>query len=186
MKACDPAGPNAAHFCEHIYDRIGCQYNAPAAYVDGVFESCEGESQDYPGIYTDASGAVQTYTQPPESLGAISTIAYTARMPKSSNCVPATSSAIYTGLPSVAGAAATSAAASTGSSAAAAATTGAAGTSKAAAGTTTRASAASASGTASSTASANAASSVRGFDLAGVAVAGVVTFAGALMGVALL
>lgn len=99
FKICDPAGANAAHYCEHVFDRIGCQYNAPAAYVNGVFESCEGESQDFPGVYTDAAGAVQTYTQPPESLGAIQTMPYTARIPKSSNCVAATSAAIYTGLP---------------------------------------------------------------------------------------
>lgn len=180
MKACDPAGPNAAHFCEHIYDRIGCQYNAPAAYVDGVFESCEGESQDYPGIYTDAAGAVQTYTQPPESLGAISTIPYTARMPKSSNCVAATSSAIYTGLPTgtVAAAVSTGTAASSASGSAAAS-----GTSKAASGaSTSKASTASS----TSTPSANAAASSRVFDMAGVALAGAMTFAGALMGVALL
>ncbi|CAE6507490.1 unnamed protein product [Rhizoctonia solani] len=181
MKTCDPAGPNAAHFCEHVFDRIGCQYNAPAAYVKGVFESCEGESQDYPGVYTDAAGAVQTYTQPPESLGVISTIPYTARVPKSSNCVAATSSAIYTGLPTgtVAAAAPTSSAASSGASSAAAT-----GTNKPASGATTARSSSSASSTAAPTA--NAAASTRAFDLAGVAVAGAMTFAGALMGVALL
>lgn len=183
MKVCDPAGANAAHFCEHIFDRIGCQFNAPAAYVDGVFESCEGESQDFPGVYTDAAGAVQTYTQPPESLGAITTMPYTARMPKSSNCVAATSSAIYTGLPSgtLAAAAPTGSAASSASGASSAA---ASGTAKAASGTTAKSS--SASSTASAAASANAAASTRVFDLAGVAVAGAMTFAGALMGVALL
>jgi len=182
MKACDPAGPNAAHYCEHVFDRIGCQFNAPAAYVKGVFESCEGESQDYPGVYTDAAGAVQTYTQPPESLGAIQTMPYTARVPKSSNCVSATSSAIYTGLPTgtVAAAAPTgSASSSSGASSAAAS-----GTNKPAAGSTTARAASSASS--SATPSANAAASTRVFDLAGVAVAGAMTFAGALMGVALL
>ncbi|KAG8918960.1 hypothetical protein FRC01_001558, partial [Tulasnella sp. 417] len=54
LKACDPAGPNAARYCEHIFDRIGCWYNAPAAYLDGEFSSCLGESQDFPGIYTGA------------------------------------------------------------------------------------------------------------------------------------
>lgn len=56
IKACDPAGADAAHYCEHVYDRIGCQYNAPAAYVDSVFESCEGENQDFPGVYTGSDG----------------------------------------------------------------------------------------------------------------------------------
>jgi len=157
IKACDPAGANAAHYCEHVFDRIGCQFNAPAAYVDGVFESCEGESQDFPGVYTDAAGVVQTYTQPAESLGAIQTMPYTARIPKSSNCVAATSAAIYTGLPSGTAAAATSAAtsAAASSSASGSAVSGVT-TSRAAAGTTSRASgSASASGTA--TASANSA-----------------------------
>lgn len=179
MKACDPAGPNAAHYCEHIFDRIGCQYNAPAAYARGVFESCEGESQDFPGIYTDANGAVQTYTQPPESLGAITTVPYTPRIPKSSNCVTATSSVIYTGLPT-----GTAAPSSTATSATGASSGAATGTNKPAAGSTTR----SGSSTSSSTAapSANSAASTRVFDFAGVAVAGAMTFAGALMGVALL
>ncbi|KAG9084382.1 hypothetical protein FS749_005271 [Ceratobasidium sp. UAMH 11750] len=178
FKACDPAGPNAKHFCEHIYDRIGCQYNAPAAYVNGVFESCEGESQDFPGVYTDSAGAVQTYQQPPESLGEIKTMPYTARIPKSSNCVAATSSAIFTGLPSGVAQASTSAATS------AAATSGSASASvtKSVAGSASR-STTSASSTASA---ANGASSMRAFDFVGAAVAGVITLSGALVGVALL
>jgi hypothetical protein len=103
LKACDPAGPNAAHFCEHIYDRIGCAYNAPNNAQNGTFESCQGENQDYPGIYTDASGQIQTYTQPPESLGAISTMPYQPKVPASSNCVTYTSSAIYAALPTASG-----------------------------------------------------------------------------------
>lgn len=99
LKACDPAGPNAAHFCEHIFDRIGCQYNAPAAYRDGVFESCLGENQDFPGIYTDAAGAVQTYTQPPESLGPITTIPYSARVPASSSCSTYESASLFANAP---------------------------------------------------------------------------------------
>jgi len=103
LKACDPAGPNAAHFCEHIYDRIGCAYNSPNAAKNGTFESCQGDNQDYPGIYTDASGQVQTYTQPAESLGAISSMPYTAKIPASSNCVSFTSSVIYASLPTATG-----------------------------------------------------------------------------------
>lgn len=183
MKVCDPAGPNAAHFCEHVFDRIGCKYNAPAAYVDGTFESCEGENQDYPGVYTDAAGAVQTYTQPPEALGAITTMPYEPRIPKSSNCVAATSSAIYTGLPTgtVAAAASSTGSASSSGASSAAAT----GTNRAASGSsTTRAGSSASSSTA--TPSANAAASTRVFDIAGVAIAGAMTFAGALMGVAIL
>ncbi|KAF5374435.1 hypothetical protein D9615_009040 [Tricholomella constricta] len=85
FKACDPAGPNAAHFCEHIFDRIGCAYNAPNNAQNGVFESCLGENQDFPGVYV-TNGVTQTYQQPPESLGPITSIPYTARVPASSSC----------------------------------------------------------------------------------------------------
>ncbi|CAE6542815.1 unnamed protein product [Rhizoctonia solani] len=115
LKACDPTDPDDDKYCEHIFDRIGCQYNAPAAYVNGTFESCQGENQDFPGVYTNAAGQVVTYTQPPESLGAISTIPYTARVPASSNCVSFQSAALYTGLPGAASAAPSSAAASSAS-----------------------------------------------------------------------
>ncbi|KAJ3566071.1 hypothetical protein NP233_g7234 [Leucocoprinus birnbaumii] len=98
FKACDPSRPNAAQYCQHIYDRIGCAYNAPNNAQNGTFETCEGENQDFPGVYTE-NGAVMTYTQPPESLGAITTMPYTARIPASSNCVTHTSSVLYTGLP---------------------------------------------------------------------------------------
>ncbi|KAF5334546.1 hypothetical protein D9611_013823 [Ephemerocybe angulata] len=127
FKACDPAGPNAAHFCEHIYDRIGCDYNIPNAAQDKVFESCLGDNQDYPGVYT-SNGQVMTYTQPAESLGAISTMPYTPKVPASSSCSTFESAKVYTGLPTAAAAATT-----TGSASGSAATgsAGATGTSKA-------------------------------------------------------
>jgi hypothetical protein len=112
LKACDPSMPNAANYCQHIYDRIGCQYNAPAAYVNNVFLSCDGDDQDFPGIYTDSAGVVQTYTQPDESLGPISTMPYTARIPASSNCQTFNSATLFAGAPTA------SAALSTGSTAA--------------------------------------------------------------------
>jgi hypothetical protein len=95
FKVCDPAGANAANFCQHIYDRIGCLYNAPNTAQNGTFTSCDGNDQDYPGIYTDSAGVVQTYTQPPESLGAISTMPYQPKVPSSSNCVTFSSEALY-------------------------------------------------------------------------------------------
>ncbi|KAF9553483.1 hypothetical protein CPC08DRAFT_227123 [Agrocybe pediades] len=99
FKVCDPAGPSAARYCEHIFDRIGCAFNAPNNAQKDVFESCEGESQDFPGVYTGADGAVTTYKQPAESLGPITTVPYVARVPVSSNCVKHESASIYTGLP---------------------------------------------------------------------------------------
>jgi hypothetical protein len=98
IKVCDPAGKNAAQYCQHIYDRIGCAYNAPSAAKSGVFESCQGENQDFPGVYV-VGGVTSTYTQPPESLGAITTIPYTARIPASSNCATFDSASIYAALP---------------------------------------------------------------------------------------
>ncbi|KAF8499928.1 hypothetical protein JB92DRAFT_2980797 [Gautieria morchelliformis] len=102
IKVCDPAGAHAADYCQHIYDRIGCQYNAPAAYQDGVFEKCQGDNQDFPGVYTGSDGKVTTYSQPPESLGAIQTIPYTARIPASSNCQTFSSANLYAAAASVA------------------------------------------------------------------------------------
>ncbi|KAG8808188.1 hypothetical protein FRC17_004061 [Serendipita sp. 399] len=96
LKACDPSRPNAARYCEHIFDRIGCWYNAPAAYREDTFDSCLGESQDFPGIYTGSNGVVSTYTQPPESLGPITTMPYQPTTPASSQCTTYTSSLIYT------------------------------------------------------------------------------------------
>ncbi|KAG5651404.1 hypothetical protein H0H81_008762 [Sphagnurus paluster] len=116
IKVCDPANPNAANFCQHIYDRIGCAYNSPNNAQNGTFEACLGDNQDYPGIYTDASGAVQTYTQPPESLGPITTMPYQPKVPASSSCTTYTSSVLYSDLLSVTapGDTTTSAPASTG------------------------------------------------------------------------
>jgi len=95
LKACNPAGANAANFCQHIYDRIGCAYNAPNNAQNTTFTSCDGDNQDFPGIYTDAAGAVQTYHQPAEALGPISTMPYQPKVPASSNCVTYTSSLLY-------------------------------------------------------------------------------------------
>jgi hypothetical protein len=102
LKVCDPSKPHAPDYCQHIYDRIGCTYNAPNNAVKGEFTSCDGDNQDFPGIYTDASGAVQTYTQPPESLGAIRSMPYQPKVPASSNCVTYTSAALYAAAATVA------------------------------------------------------------------------------------
>ncbi|KAG5642762.1 hypothetical protein DXG03_002141 [Asterophora parasitica] len=101
LKVCDPAGPNAAHFCEHRLDRIGCAYNAPNNAQNGTFESCLGDNQDYPGVYTDPAGAVHTYTQPPEEEGAISTMPYQPKVPASSQCTTLTSEVLYKALATV-------------------------------------------------------------------------------------
>ena len=82
-------------------------------------------------MYTGANGAVTTYTQPPESLGPITSVPYTARVPASSNCTPFESANVYTGLPEPTGVTTTTGGASrlstsrtgTGSAGAAASTT---------------------------------------------------------------
>ncbi|KAI0649575.1 hypothetical protein C8Q79DRAFT_903264 [Trametes meyenii] len=137
IKACDPSGPNAAELCQHIYDRIGVSYNCPNAAQNGTFEVCQGENMDPPGIYT-SNGQVMTYTQPPESLGPISTMPYDPKVPASSNCVTFQSSALFTDL-----AAPTGGATASGSGSSAAATGSAAsGSGKSAAGSATRSGAA--------------------------------------------
>lgn len=125
MKVCDPLDPNAANYCQHIYDRIGVSYVCPNQAQSGVFEICDSENQDYPGIYT-SNGVVMTYTQPAESLGPISTMPYQPRVPASSNCTPFQSTDLFTSLPtptnvvssaaSVTGSGSSGAAAATGSS----------------------------------------------------------------------
>ncbi|GAA6002256.1 uncharacterized protein JCM10292_000831 [Rhodotorula paludigena] len=111
LKACDPSWENGWQMCEHIYDRIGCNYNAPSnwATINGTFESCMGDDQLPPGQYVE-NGVTSTYTQPPESLGIISTIPYQPFTPSSSSCTPYTSSAIYTAASQQASGSATSAA----------------------------------------------------------------------------
>lgn len=118
FKACDPAGAHAADYCQHVFDRIGCAYNAPNAAQKGVFESCLGDNQDFPGVYT-VNGQVVTYSQPPESLGPITSIPYQPRVPASSSCTSYTSASLYTALATVKASAtgtASGSASSTGSS----------------------------------------------------------------------
>ncbi|PAV16321.1 macrofage activating glyco [Pyrrhoderma noxium] len=60
FKICDPSGPNAAHYCEHVYDRIGCAYNAPHNAPNNTFQACKGDNQDFPGVYTDPADGQDT------------------------------------------------------------------------------------------------------------------------------
>lgn len=94
------------HKCCHLFPthlRPHRMYNAPNNAQSGVLESCEGDNQDFPGVYyttNDAfAGGIQTVTynlkQPAESLGPITSIPYTPRVPASSNCVTYTSAMIY-------------------------------------------------------------------------------------------
>ncbi|KAI0073154.1 hypothetical protein K474DRAFT_1666946 [Panus rudis PR-1116 ss-1] len=114
IKVCDPADPNAPNLCQHIFDRIGVQYNCPTVTQNNTFVSCEGDNQLPPGVYVE-NGQTMTYTQPPESLGAISTIPYTPFTPSSSNCRTFASSELFASLPTPSGASAAPTASVTGS-----------------------------------------------------------------------
>ncbi|KAJ7582716.1 hypothetical protein C8J56DRAFT_792081 [Mycena floridula] len=50
FRACKP-GPNAAEWCQHIYDVMGCAWNMPASYSAGVFEQCDADSGEPMGVY---------------------------------------------------------------------------------------------------------------------------------------
>ncbi|KAF8314342.1 uncharacterized protein EI90DRAFT_2917133 [Cantharellus anzutake] len=95
FKICDPNVANSDIYCNNIFDRIGCNYVCPASYTPGEFTVCDSEDQDPPGVYTGSDGKTSTFSQPPESLGPISTIPFTPRIPATSNCVTYTSSLLY-------------------------------------------------------------------------------------------
>ena len=170
---------------QHIYDRIGCQYNAPASYgtINGSFTSCDGDDQLPPGIYEENNQRL-TYTQPPESLGVISTIPYTPFTPSSSNCETLTSANLYT---------AAAALATTSSAAESSATSSASSASETSSGASSASGSSSRSGSASGTAPSatgsaggNAAaqggnSGAEGLKVAGVLAAGVAGLIGALV-----
>ncbi|KZV67290.1 hypothetical protein PENSPDRAFT_654220 [Peniophora sp. CONT] len=122
IKICNPAGSNNPGYCQHTLDRIGLLYNCPSKYTTpasfpaGEFEICDSDLMTVPGIYVDASGATQSYAQPPESLGEITSIPYTPTVVASSNCQTFASSALFTELAAATGA--TSSASASGSAAA--------------------------------------------------------------------
>jgi hypothetical protein len=95
IKICDPKGTNPAGYCQHTLDRIGLPYNMPNQAQNNTFEVCDTDPMDIPGVYT-VNGQTSSYAQPAESLGAITSIPYTPRIPASSNCQTYQSSAIYT------------------------------------------------------------------------------------------
>ncbi|EGG09539.1 uncharacterized protein MELLADRAFT_124013 [Melampsora larici-populina 98AG31] len=103
FKACDPAGPDAAKLCEHIYDRIGCEYNMPANYaaIKGTFQSCKGVNQLPVGVYIE-NGVQKTWSQPPESAGQIklSDIPYKPWIPTVTDCQSYDPATLFNELPS--------------------------------------------------------------------------------------
>ncbi|KZV66197.1 hypothetical protein PENSPDRAFT_541447, partial [Peniophora sp. CONT] len=100
VRICNPSGSNPEGFCQHTLDRIGSAYNCPSKYTvgsgmqAGEFEVCDSEDMDVPGVYTQ-DGQTLSYSQPPESLGEITSIPYTPRVPASSNCATTSSAALF-------------------------------------------------------------------------------------------
>ncbi|KAF9009824.1 hypothetical protein BDZ89DRAFT_1095114 [Hymenopellis radicata] len=100
FRICKPTSTQDASYCQHIYDRIGCSYNDPADAKDGEFTHCQGDVGLPPGIYVEG-GVTMTYTQPAESLGAITSMPYTATIPLYSQCTTFASTALFADLASV-------------------------------------------------------------------------------------
>lgn len=44
-------GPDAPALCQHIYDTLGCMWNIPGNYSAGVFERCDGDTNEPMGVY---------------------------------------------------------------------------------------------------------------------------------------
>ncbi|EKM58739.1 uncharacterized protein PHACADRAFT_253235 [Phanerochaete carnosa HHB-10118-sp] len=121
MKWCDPKDPDAANYCYNQLDRVGIDYVCPQNAQNGTFEVCESDPMQFPGVYV-TNGVTTSYTQPPESLGPITTMPYSASIPASSNCVTYQSSDLFAALPTISGAATSGASSGSGSGAPAAAT----------------------------------------------------------------
>ena len=102
FKWCKDDGSNPDGKCQHTLDRIGTSFNCPSKYTigeapaAGLFEVCDSDSFPVPGVYTDSTGATQSYSQPPESLGAISTVPYTPTSAATSNCKTYQSTDLFT------------------------------------------------------------------------------------------
>ncbi|GAA5943611.1 hypothetical protein JCM1841_004285, partial [Sporobolomyces salmonicolor] len=93
LKLCDPT-VTSPNYCENKFDLLGCAYNMPAAYQDGVFLDCDSDLQDVVGTYTGSDGQTSTWSQP-SSLPATSTLPWTPVVPKSSNCKTYQSSELF-------------------------------------------------------------------------------------------
>ena len=134
IKICNPDSPNQSGYCQHTLDRIGLGYNCPSKYTvgggyqEGEFEVCDTQNMGIVGVYTDASGATQSYSQPAESLGPITTIPYQPTTVASSNCQQTASSVLFSQLLAATGT--TSGSSPTGSAAASGSQSGSASGSK--------------------------------------------------------
>lgn len=63
IRACLP-GKDAARYCEHIYDTMGCYWNLPGSYAKGSFDTCKANDVAMPmGEYKLANGQNSTWYQ---------------------------------------------------------------------------------------------------------------------------
>ncbi|KAF7308085.1 hypothetical protein MKEN_01170900 [Mycena kentingensis (nom. inval.)] len=101
-KICDQTGSNPQGLCNNIYDRLGCDYNAPASVQPGTFEVCKGDDMTPVGTYTGADSKTSVYHQPPEDVPIdFSALPYSPTPAPSSSCTPFASTALYTDLAAV-------------------------------------------------------------------------------------
>ncbi|KAK7023330.1 hypothetical protein R3P38DRAFT_3396844 [Favolaschia claudopus] len=95
-KICDQTKSNPQGLCNNIYDRIGCEYNAPNSAKEGTFEACKGDDMLPVGVYVGADSKTSTYHQPPSETDPIDNIPYTPTPAATSECTPFQSAAIFT------------------------------------------------------------------------------------------
>ncbi|KAG8994253.1 hypothetical protein FRB94_007282 [Tulasnella sp. JGI-2019a] len=171
FKACNPNVAGSKAYCDNLFDLLGCEYNAPAAYAPGVFESCLSDNQDPPGTYTGSDGVVSTFTQPPDGTP-ITSMPYQPKVPATSSCTTLTSASLFTAAAS-ASVSGSTAATATGAAASSAATA------KTSTGTGTTAKSTSTSTSTSSTSAAGSQFEVA--KLGGVAIIAIGALVGAIM-----
>jgi len=93
LKMCNPSDPDAALLCQHIYDEIGCAFNAVADYaaINGTFQVCDSDDMADPGIFT-TNGQLTTWDQP---FSGTFSVPYTTSSLSSSNCVTYSSEQLF-------------------------------------------------------------------------------------------
>lgn len=96
LKMCNPSDSNGPGLCAHVYDEVGCNYNAIADYpaINGTYTVCDSDDMAPPGVFTDpATNQLTTWFQPLN--GPVTTIPYTTTIPSSSNCQTFASSDLW-------------------------------------------------------------------------------------------
>ncbi|KAF8515576.1 hypothetical protein JB92DRAFT_3155157 [Gautieria morchelliformis] len=98
LKMCNPNDPNGPQLCNHIYDEIGCNFNALADYgqINGTYEVCDSDDMTPPGVFTTAPGQTTTWFQP--QTGPV-VPPYTTSIPASSNCQTFSSNQLFLAAP---------------------------------------------------------------------------------------